>query len=199
MTTDPHASQPIVQAGTSLARASGVMILTHGRGGSAADIFEFRSRPCARWIRPPRAPSRRSHLVSLLISRATLPKRTLLVVGFRSRPDRARACARCWFPTRTNRVLRLLAGRLPRDRVCRSPSSPIWSVARVYRWPDRPAGRTHQPHRKLGRHAHLAQLRRPRSPCPLATRPAVGRSPKRHRRYCYYSTLPEPPSHHLAR
>lgn len=41
MTTDPHASQPIVQAGTSLAGASGVMILTHGRGGSAADILSL--------------------------------------------------------------------------------------------------------------------------------------------------------------
>jgi phospholipase/carboxylesterase len=39
MTTDPHGSQPMVQVGTALDRASGVIILTHGRGGSADDIL----------------------------------------------------------------------------------------------------------------------------------------------------------------
>lgn len=41
MTTDPHALKPIVHAGTALDRASGAMILTHGRGGSADDILEL--------------------------------------------------------------------------------------------------------------------------------------------------------------
>ncbi len=39
MTTNPHGTQPIVQAGTSLGSASAAMILTHGRGGSAEDIL----------------------------------------------------------------------------------------------------------------------------------------------------------------
>lgn len=36
---DPHAAQPILQAGTPLARATGALILLHGRGGSAEDIL----------------------------------------------------------------------------------------------------------------------------------------------------------------
>lgn len=39
MKTDPHGTQPIVQAGTPLGRASAALILTHGRGGSAQDIL----------------------------------------------------------------------------------------------------------------------------------------------------------------
>jgi phospholipase/carboxylesterase len=39
MISDPHSSQPIVQAGTSLSHASAAVILTHGRGGSAEDIL----------------------------------------------------------------------------------------------------------------------------------------------------------------
>lgn len=39
MTTDPHGKQPILNAGTSLAKATGAIILLHGRGGSAQDIL----------------------------------------------------------------------------------------------------------------------------------------------------------------
>jgi phospholipase/carboxylesterase len=39
MTTDPHSAHPNVQAGTPLSSASGAMILTHGRGGSAEDVL----------------------------------------------------------------------------------------------------------------------------------------------------------------
>ncbi len=39
MNTDPHGAQPIVSAGTPLAQAAGVIILLHGRGGSAHDIL----------------------------------------------------------------------------------------------------------------------------------------------------------------
>jgi phospholipase/carboxylesterase len=39
MTTDPHGAQPILQAGSALHQASGALILTHGRGASAADIL----------------------------------------------------------------------------------------------------------------------------------------------------------------
>jgi phospholipase/carboxylesterase len=41
MRTDPHSTQPIVQAGTALSRASAAVILTHGRGGSAQDILSL--------------------------------------------------------------------------------------------------------------------------------------------------------------
>lgn len=39
MNSNPHGSEPIVKAGTRLADAAGVIILLHGRGGSAADIL----------------------------------------------------------------------------------------------------------------------------------------------------------------
>lgn len=39
MNTDPHSAQPIVSAGTPLAEATGVIVLLHGRGGSAQDIL----------------------------------------------------------------------------------------------------------------------------------------------------------------
>ncbi len=41
MTTDPHGAQPIVVAGTALANANGVIVLLHGRGGSAQDILHL--------------------------------------------------------------------------------------------------------------------------------------------------------------
>lgn len=41
MKTDPHGSQPILQAGTALDRASAAIILTHGRGGSAQEILSL--------------------------------------------------------------------------------------------------------------------------------------------------------------
>ncbi len=41
MTTDPHSSRPIVQAGAALGRASAAIILMHGRGGSADDILSL--------------------------------------------------------------------------------------------------------------------------------------------------------------
>ena len=39
MTSDPHGTPAIVSMGTSLADASGVLILLHGRGGTAEDIL----------------------------------------------------------------------------------------------------------------------------------------------------------------
>jgi phospholipase/carboxylesterase len=39
MTLDPHGSQPIVQAGSSLGGANRAIILLHGRGGSVKDIL----------------------------------------------------------------------------------------------------------------------------------------------------------------
>ena len=41
MTADPHGKQPIVQAGAPLSDAAGVLILLHGRGGSAEDILDL--------------------------------------------------------------------------------------------------------------------------------------------------------------
>ena len=41
MNTDPHGAQPIVSAGTPLARAMGAIILLHGRGASAHDILSL--------------------------------------------------------------------------------------------------------------------------------------------------------------
>lgn len=41
MTLDPHETQPIVAAGTSLAEAAGAVILLHGRGGSTRDILSL--------------------------------------------------------------------------------------------------------------------------------------------------------------
>ena len=41
MNTDPHGAQPIVSAGTPLAKAAGAIILLHGRGGSAHDILSL--------------------------------------------------------------------------------------------------------------------------------------------------------------
>jgi phospholipase/carboxylesterase len=38
-TLDPHATQPVLRAGTPLDRAAGALILLHGRGGSAEDIL----------------------------------------------------------------------------------------------------------------------------------------------------------------
>src|SRR6266852_8669628 len=37
--TGPHAGQPVLHAGTSLATAHAAMLLVHGRGASAADIM----------------------------------------------------------------------------------------------------------------------------------------------------------------
>ena len=39
MTADPHRGQPVLERGEPLASASGVVILLHGRGGSASDIM----------------------------------------------------------------------------------------------------------------------------------------------------------------
>ena len=39
MTNSPHASQPILRAGPELSEADSVLILLHGRGGSAEDIL----------------------------------------------------------------------------------------------------------------------------------------------------------------
>lgn len=39
MTNSPHASQPILRAGIRIPEADAVLILLHGRGGSAADIL----------------------------------------------------------------------------------------------------------------------------------------------------------------
>jgi phospholipase/carboxylesterase len=39
MTSDPHGTQAIVSMGTPLADAAGVLILLHGRGGTAEDIL----------------------------------------------------------------------------------------------------------------------------------------------------------------
>jgi phospholipase/carboxylesterase len=41
MTTGPHQSQPIVQAGEPLDHAAGALILLHGRGASANDILSL--------------------------------------------------------------------------------------------------------------------------------------------------------------
>jgi len=41
VTNRPHEKGPIVQAGAPLADAAGVMILLHGRGGSAQDILDL--------------------------------------------------------------------------------------------------------------------------------------------------------------
>lgn len=41
MNTDPHGAQPIVSAGTPLAKATGAIVLLHGRGGSAQDILSL--------------------------------------------------------------------------------------------------------------------------------------------------------------
>jgi phospholipase/carboxylesterase len=41
MTSDPHRNSPILRAGLPLAEAAGVMILLHGRGGSAEDILSL--------------------------------------------------------------------------------------------------------------------------------------------------------------
>jgi predicted esterase len=41
MTGSPHAAQPIIRAGAPLPDARAVMILLHGRGGSAEDIIAF--------------------------------------------------------------------------------------------------------------------------------------------------------------
>ena len=41
MTIDPHRNLPIAQLGAPLSEASGVMILLHGRGGSAEDMFSL--------------------------------------------------------------------------------------------------------------------------------------------------------------
>jgi predicted esterase len=39
MPRDPHRDQPILLGGAPLAEAAGVMVLAHGRGGSAQDMF----------------------------------------------------------------------------------------------------------------------------------------------------------------
>ena len=39
MTNSPHASQPILRAGTRISEADAALILLHGRGGSATDIL----------------------------------------------------------------------------------------------------------------------------------------------------------------
>ena len=41
MTKAPHASQPILRAGIRIPEAHAVLILLHGRGGSAADSFHM--------------------------------------------------------------------------------------------------------------------------------------------------------------
>lgn len=41
MTNAPHASQPVLRAGTRIPEADAVLILLHGRGGSAADILSL--------------------------------------------------------------------------------------------------------------------------------------------------------------
>ncbi len=43
MNADPHGTQKIVSAGTPLAEAKGVIVLLHGRGGSAQDILSLGS------------------------------------------------------------------------------------------------------------------------------------------------------------
>jgi predicted esterase len=41
MPRDPHRDQPVLRSGAPLAEARGVMILAHGRGGSAQDMIGF--------------------------------------------------------------------------------------------------------------------------------------------------------------
>ena len=41
MTSDPHRNQPVLRLGVPLDEAAGVMILLHGRGGSAEDMFSL--------------------------------------------------------------------------------------------------------------------------------------------------------------
>jgi len=41
MTSDPHRTQPVLEAGHKLAGAAGVVILIHGRGASADDILSL--------------------------------------------------------------------------------------------------------------------------------------------------------------
>jgi predicted esterase len=41
MPRDPHRDQPVLLAGAPLAEARGVMVLAHGRGGSAQDMIGF--------------------------------------------------------------------------------------------------------------------------------------------------------------
>lgn len=41
MTADPHRNLPVARLGAPLSEASGVMILLHGRGGSAEDMFSL--------------------------------------------------------------------------------------------------------------------------------------------------------------
>jgi len=41
MTSDPHRNSPVLHRGVSLADAAGVVILLHGRGGSAEDILSL--------------------------------------------------------------------------------------------------------------------------------------------------------------
>jgi predicted esterase len=41
MPRDPHRDQPVLLAGAPLAEAHGVMVLAHGRGGSAQDMIGF--------------------------------------------------------------------------------------------------------------------------------------------------------------
>jgi len=55
MTSDPHANQPVVQAGPALAKAAGAVILLHGRGASAEDILglsEDFDLPEVAWLAP---------------------------------------------------------------------------------------------------------------------------------------------------
>src|SRR4051794_23561913 len=39
LATDPHADQPVYTAGPAIEQAEGVLVLVHGRGGSAEDIL----------------------------------------------------------------------------------------------------------------------------------------------------------------
>ena len=41
MTHNPHGAQPLMEAGTAIGEAAGVMILLHGRGASSEDILDL--------------------------------------------------------------------------------------------------------------------------------------------------------------
>ena len=68
MISDPHRNQHLLRLGRPLSQATAVVILLHGRGGAAEDMFSL-GEELGAGIRVPGATGRKQLVVSLFLSR----------------------------------------------------------------------------------------------------------------------------------
>src|SRR3982751_6333931 len=175
-TIQHHETLPIIQAGTPIEQATGVLILLHGRGGSAEDMIGLgRALTIDRLaLLAPQAPGHTWYPYSFLAPRqqnepylsSALKQVEAALAKATSAGLAISRVALCGFSQGACLATELVA-RHP-QRYAGAPG--------FHRWLDRSFGRADLSHGRSSGYTGPAEFRRSRSSCSLEASPAIGRT-----------------------